>query len=128
MKTKYVNIIKNEILLLINKKLKKAVKIAAKLAIKNFIYKINEKKFYFIKNRINNLDKIYNSIIFIKIIKIYINKEYKENKPLEEEEDIDEKENKIVEEDYKDIDFKEMKEYIFEVISNNWIMSELLII
>ena len=128
MKKKYVNIIKNEIWLLINKKLKKAVKIAAKLAIKNFIYKINEKKFYFIKNKINNLDKIYNSIIFIKIMKIYINKKYKENKPLEEEEDIDEKENKIVEEDYKDIDFKEMKEYIFEVISNNWIMSELLII
>ena len=77
---KYDIIIKNEIELLSDEKLNQAVKVIAKLIIINYTYEMCEKKFDFIKRRIQTLDKKIIYLIFIEIIKICINNEEKKAK------------------------------------------------
>ena len=117
LKKKYDNIIKKEIGLLTDGQLKlnKAGKVAAEIAIINYIYEIDNKRFDFIKKRIKKLDKNIIPLIFIEIMKICINIEEKENETLDEEDkDIEQKENQELEKKDKDVDFKEMKEFIFD--------------
>ena len=118
LKKKYDNIIKNEIEFLTDEKLNIAVKVVAKLAIINFIYEIKGKKVDFINKKIKKLDKNIIPLIFIEIMKIYINKDDKKNKQEDEENDSEENQIKTVEKEDENIDFKELKDYIFEEYSN----------
>ena len=114
---RYDNIISNEIGLLTDEKLKEAIHVVAKIAIFNYVYETEKKKFDFIKSRINRLGKIV-PLIFIEIINLCFNKVDKESNEEENENNsIDESENKVIEEEDKDIDYNEMKKFIFEEFS-----------
>ena len=120
LRTKYDNIINNEIGLLTDEKLKEAVHIVAKIAILNYIYETEKKKFDFINEKIKMLDnKNIIPLIFIEIINICFNKEDK-NDNKDEIEDNNEFENKIViiDEEYKDKDFDKLKQFIIDEFSN----------
>ena len=125
---KYDTIIKPEIGLLTGENLNEAINVTAKIALINFIYETEEKddkeekskkdenKFKFINNKIKRLNKELIPLIFIEIIKICIEKENKIKKEENEEiEEIDKKEdNSIFNQEDSNIDFKEMKDYIFD--------------
>ena len=146
----YDNIITKELEFLSNdQKLKEAYHIIAKLAIINYVAAFDEsknkkdneakeknseakgkrlekdKKFDFINKRVKETDKKLNknisSLIFIEIINILFNKEYKNDKDKEEEEDDEDSEKKrksSIEEEYENIDFNDMKDFIFLEFSN----------
>jgi len=119
---RYDIIISNDIALLNDDKLKEAIHVVAKIAIFNYAYEEQKKKFDFIKNRVKKLAKII-PLIFIEIINICFNKEDKNSKEEENENNsLDEDENKneeIKEEDNNiEIDYTEMKNYIFDEFSN----------
>ena len=83
-----------------------------------------DKKFDFINKRIKELDNKLSTnispLILIEIINILFNKENKNDKEDigEDNEDNDNKKNKGIEEEYEDIDFNDMKEFIFSEFSN----------
>ena len=111
------NIISNEIGLLTNEKLKEAVHVVAKISIFNYIYEVKGKKFDFINKRIRKLGRIV-PLIFIEIINLCLNKGDKYSKNEENENNSsDESENEIIEKEEKDIDYNEMKTFIFEEFS-----------
>jgi len=146
----YDNIITKELEFLSNdQKLKEAYHIIAKLAIINYVAAFDEsknkkdneakeknseakgkrlekdKKFDFINKRVKETDKKLNknisSLIFIEIINILFNKEYKNDKDKEEKEDDEDSEKKqksSIEEEYENIDFNDMKDFIFLEFSN----------
>ena len=107
---KYDNIISNEIGLLRDEKLKKEIHFVAKLAIINYEYETKDKKFDFINKRVKKLGRIA-PLIFIEIINICFNKD-------DNDTNIEENENKIIEEKDLDKDYNEMKKYIFEEFAN----------
>ena len=110
----YDNIVSNEIGLLTDEKLNEAIHLVAKIAIINYSYESKEpkeKKFEFINKRINKLDNRLILLIFIEIINLCFKGDKKEGN----EDSIDENQNKIKEEE--GIDYKEMKNFIFENIS-----------
>ena len=135
LKKRYDEIVKKDILNNVN--LDKALKVAAYLAVINYSYEEKNKKFDFIKNNIKKLPKKVIPLIFIEIIKICISDEKRKNELDEENKDNDEsdkgeeeeEENKnnntnVIKSDEgedkekdkkikEEIDFKEMKEYIF---------------
>ena len=120
LRTKYDNIINNEIGLLTDEKLKEAVHIVSKIVILNYIYETEKKKFDFINEKIKMLDnKNIIPLIFIEIINICFNKEDK-NDNKNEIKNIDEFENKIVmiDEEYKDKDFDKLKQFIIDEFSS----------
>ena len=120
LRTKYDNIISNEIGLLTDEKLKEAVHIVSKIVILNYIYETEKKKFDFINEKIKMLDnKNIIPLIFIEIINICFNKEDK-NDNKNEIKNIDEFENKIVmiDEEYKDKDFDKLKQFIIDEFSS----------
>ena len=84
----YENIIKPQIELLKDKKLTDANKIVAKIALINYNYEIKEKKFNFIKDKIKKLNEDIMPLIFIEIIKLYIEKDEKVKEEFEEEGEI----------------------------------------
>ena len=94
---KRYNIIKKEIEKLTDSNLQKAITFLVELTIINYSYEKKEKKFDFIENIIKALPKEIKTNIFIQIIKICINNE-------------DNAEN--------DIDYKNMKNYIFAEFIN----------
>jgi len=115
---KYDNIIKNEIGILADTKLKEAVHVVAKLAIFNYSYEVKGKTFDFINKRIRKLGRIV-PLIFIEIINLCFNKEDKDSQKEEDENNSsDENENKIIEEEEKVIDYNEMKAFIFNEFSD----------
>ena len=121
LKKRYDNIISNEIGLMIgeNEKLKEAVHVVAKIAIIDYVYESKEKKFDFIKKRIKRLDKRIIPLIFIEIINQCFNKEDKDDKKEDEEDNnIEENENINKKEEEQDLDFNEMKKYIFDEFTN----------
>jgi len=94
--------------------------VAAKITITNYIYETKEKKFEFIKQRIKKLDKRVIPLILIEIINICFNKDEKYIKKDEDDEDdknLEEKKNKIEEENDL-VNFNEMKKFIFNEFSN----------
>ena len=107
---KYDNIISNEIGLLTDEKLKNAIHIVAKIAIINYEYETKDKKFDFINKRVKKMSRIA-PLIFIEIINICFNKD-------DNNTNIEENENKIIEEKDIDKDYNEMKKYIFEEFLN----------
>ena len=112
---KYDEIISNEIGLLIDEKFKEAINVVAKIAIINYVYETKCNKFVFIYKRIKKLDRMIITLIFIEIINQCYNKEDKHIKKEESkngEIEIDEKDQDI------DIDYNEMKNFIFEEFSN----------
>ena len=114
---KYDNIISNEIGLLTDEKLKEAVHFVAKITIFNYIYEVKRKKFDFINKRIRKLGRIV-PLNFIEIINLCLNKGDKYSKNEENENNSsDESENEIIEKEEKDIDYNEMKTFIFEEFS-----------
>ena len=121
--TKYDEVISNEIGLLSDTKLKEAIHLVACLAIINYIYGIDKGKFTFINERIKKLDDKENTIIssiFNEIANIcFIKDGDKDNYEYEENEGDDEFENKILERDFKNNDFGEMKKYLFDEFSSN---------
>jgi len=115
LKKGYDNIVSNEIGLLTEEKLNEAIHLVAKIAIINYSYESKEpkeKKFEFINKRINKLDNRLILLIYIEIINLCFKDEEKEGN---EDNIIDENQNKIKEEER--IDYKEMKNFIFENIS-----------
>ena len=97
---KYDDIVNIEIKKLENIELNKAIKVIAHLAILNFSYSINWKKYDFIKNKIKKLPKKTIVLIYIELIRIYISKKEK---------------IKFLDENEKnEIDIKELIENIFE--------------
>ena len=82
-----------------------------------------DKRFYFINKRIKEMDKEIGRLVFIEIIKIIIKSFIKDKDDNEEEkkedQDNERPENDSMEDEYKDIDFKDLKEYIFLEFSNN---------
>ena len=120
LKKRYDILISNEIGTLTNEKLKEAVHVVAKLAIIHYIYgpqDRKEKKLEFIKRRIKKrLDQKIIPLIFIEIINLIFNKGNKDNKSEDgEENNNDEKIEE--EEEYKGIDFNDLKSFIFDEFS-----------
>ena len=115
LKIKYDNIISNEIGLLPKEKLGEAIYIIAKLAIFNYIYETEGKKFEFINEKIVKLDdNNIRSKIYIEIINICFNKKEKDDKKEEDEEmKTNIFENKINDDDFFGKDFEKMKEFIY---------------
>ena len=112
---KYDEIIRHEIGLLTDEKCKEAINVVAKIAIINYVYETKDKKFDFINKRIKKLDRKIIPSIFIEIINQsfsnedkHIKKEESKNGKIEK----DEKEQDI------NIDYNEMKNFIFEEFSN----------
>ena len=122
LKQKYDNFISNEIGLLTDENLKEAIHIVAKIAIINYSYETGNKKYDFIKERIQKLDMKIIPLIYIEIINICFNKVGKEKDVKKEDEEKDnnlyESENKIIDEDDIDIDFSGMKQFIIDEFSN----------
>ena len=109
LKKKYDNIIKNEIGSLTGEQLNIAIKVVANLAIINFIYETENKRFDFMKKRIKKLKKNIIPLIFIEIMKIYVDIDDKENN----------KKNKLIEEkeeniSFENINFQNIKDFIFD--------------
>ena len=120
LKKKYDNLISNEIGTLANEKLVEAVHVVAKLTIMNYIYgpqDRKEKKLEFINRRIKKkLDKEKIPLIYIEIINLIFNKRNKDNKIEEGEEGN--ADNKIEEEEeLANIDFNDLKTFIFDEFS-----------
>ena len=114
--------ISNEIGSLTDEKLKEAVHLVAKIAIINYAYEVKEpkeKKMEFIRKRINRLEKKIIPLILIEIINICFNKDDKNkvDEDCNQDEEENENENKIKEEEDKKIDYKELKDEIFEKFS-----------
>ena len=111
---KYDEIISNEIGLLTDEKIKEAIYVVAKIAIINYIYEEKNKKFDFINKRIKQLGKI-TPLILIEIINQCFNKEDNDKK--------EENGNKVIKREDKDInndiDYNELKKFIFEEFSNS---------
>ena len=124
----YDEIIKNEIESFNNKEYDIIIKSTSKLSVINFIYSKKEKQFDFFKYYIKLLEnKNIIHLIFAEIIKIYINKDYKNfNLSEKENEDIEEEieyiENEIEEGDINDNnyinDFNTIKKFIFGELKN----------
>ena len=116
LKRGYDNIVSNKLEFLTDEKLNEAVHLIAKIAIINYAYeakKPKERKFDFISKRINKLDNRVMLLIFIEIINLCFIKDKKEEN--EDNNSTDENQNKIKEEE--DIDYSEMRNFIFENIS-----------
>ena len=111
-----VKVVDSEILK--SKKLDEDVKVIIDLALLNFAYEKEEKKFDFFKNIIIELPKNIIPLIFIEIInKCVTNEENKEDENADDEdndEDDDQEDIKFS----KDIDFEKMRKYIFGIIVN----------
>ena len=106
---KYDDTIRNiNIELLSDEKLSELIKVITHITLINFNFSIKEKKFSFIENNVNKLDKKNISSIFCEIIKKFIKKQIKEK---EKEEEIN------IENDIFDVQ-QELKEYIFNEYSN----------
>ena len=136
---KYDNIISKELEFLSNdEKLKEAYHIIANLAIKNYAaydnqnIKISEtkekkfekdKRFDFINKRVKEVDKKLSKkispLIFIEIMNILFNKEDNNNQEESIDEDNDKKQNKGIDDEYEDVEFNDIKEFIFLEFSNN---------
>ena len=122
LKKGYDNIISNEIGSLTDEKKNEAIHLVAKIAIINYSYEVKEpkeKKLEFIKKRINKLEKKIIPLVLIEIINICFNKDGKkeEDEDSNQDEEENENENKIKEEENKKIDYKELKDEIFEKFS-----------
>ena len=114
---KYDSIISSEIESLSDQKLKEAIQVIVQIAFINYIYEDKDKKLDFIKKRIKKLDKTIIPLIYIEMINVCFNREDKDDQ-VEGEEEIKEKKDKILETEEKDIDYKDLKEFIFEEFSN----------
>ena len=95
-------------------KLNETVKVIVNLAFINFAYEKEEKKFDFIKNIINELPKNIIPLIFNEIINKCVINEEKKDDEIDDDGDSDEEEIDFA----KDIDFKKMMKYIFEIIAD----------
>ena len=117
LKKRYDLILSNEIGALTNEKLVEAVHVVAKLAIMNYIYEPQEKKLEFINKRIKRkLEKKIITLIFFEIINLVYNKRNKDNK-IEKGEEKNSDEKTEMEEEYENIDFNELKKFIFDEFS-----------
>ena len=121
--TKYDEKVNNEIGLLTKTKLNEAIHLVSCLAIINYIYGKEKEKFNFMNKKIKNIDDKDNKIISLilnEIANICFIKE--ENKNDNEDGQIkgeEEFENNILENDFKNNDFNELKNFLYDEFSNN---------
>ena len=107
---KRYDIIKKEIETLKGEDLKKARKVIVDLAILNYIYEEKRQKLNFIKNIIKKLPKKIIPLIYIDILKIYIDKEKEKQKKKKEEEERKNKKGEEKKKEEVEIEGREEKE------------------
>ena len=104
-KKKYDKIITNDIELLTDKELNKAIKVISKLSIINFIFEEEKKKFNFIEHKLKKLGKNIIPLIYIEIIRQCMKLEENTYDNVNEENDEESK-------------FKKLKDFIFDKFAN----------